>query len=655
MPGITPTDLYELTWSGDPRISPDGAAVAYVVTTLDAETNDYRSALWLARLDGSGEPRQLTKGDKRDSEPRWSPDGTRLAFTSTRDKETAQLYVLDLSKGDSELDAASVRRLTDFEEDVTSAKWSPDSSRIAFEARDRDEAYTEKKDERRAPRRITRLQYKLDNVGWTTDRRQHIFVVDASGDSEPVQLTGGDFEDADPDWSPDGALIAFVSGRHADWDIDPHVDVYAVSSDGGDPRLLVAGGDGISSKPCWSPDGQRIAFEYTPDVSTDPHHGQIALASATGGDFQLLTTQLDRNCVVYPSVRGPVWEGDAILFLIEDHGNVHLYSVDAGEGVPRAITSGDCWITGFDVQGSTTVVARTDAQLPGEVFVGEQMLTQHSIAFTKGRELIAPERFTAKSADGTEVESWIVRPVGLQDGKKYPVLLLIHGGPFTQYGNKFFDEFQVLAAAGYAVVYCNPRGSSGYSEDWGRAIRGPVADGPGWGTVDYEDVMAALDTALDRYEFCDPDRLGVTGGSYGGYMTSWIVSHTDRFTAACSERAVNNFLSEYGSSDIGWWFKAYVGASAFEDPETMLKMSPSTYAGDIHTPLLILHSENDLRCNVEQAEHLFTTLRLLKREVEFVRFPGESHELSRSGSPVHRVMRFEILLDWFDRYLKPTN
>jgi dipeptidyl aminopeptidase/acylaminoacyl peptidase len=268
--------------------------------------------------------------------------------------------------------------------------------------------------------------------------------------------------------------------------------------------------------------------------------------------------------------------------------------------------------------------------------------------------LIAPERFTAKSADGTEVEAWIVKPVGLEEGKKYPVLLTIHGGPFTQFGNKFFDEFQVYAAAGYAVVYCNPRGSSGYSEEWGRAIRGPVADGPGWGTVDYEDVMAAIDTAVDLYAFCDSERLGAMGGSYGGYMTSWIVSHTDRFAAACSERAVNNFVSEYGSSDIGWWFKAYVGASAFEAPDLMLKMSPSTYAGDIHTPLLILHSENDLRCNVEQAEHLFTTLRLLKREVEFVRFPAESHELTRSGSPAHRTMRFECVLEWFDRYLKPS-
>ncbi|MEA2487276.1 MAG: hypothetical protein QOF16_930, partial [Actinomycetota bacterium] len=564
MPGMTPTDLFELTWSGDPRVSPDGSTVAYVVTTLDAETNDYPSAIWVAKLDGSSEPVQLTAGNKRDTQPRWSPDGTKLAFGSTRDKDVTQLYVLELDGVRSENDGVSVRRLTDLDEEVTGFKWSPDGSRIAFESRLRDAAYDEEKDERRAPRRITRLQYKLDNVGWTTDRRQHIFVVDVAGDTPALQLTDGDFEDADPAWSPDGSNIAFVSGRHDDWDIDPHVDVHVIPSSGGDPKL-VASKDGIASQPCWSPDGSRIAFEYTPDVWSEPHHGQIAVVAATGGDFSLLTEALDRNCAVYPPVRGPVWIGDTIFFLVEDHGNVQLYAIDDnGSSAPRVVTDGDGWVTGFDVTPSATVVARSEPRLPGEIFVGDRMLTRHSTPFTTGRELMAPERFTAKSADGTEVEAWIVKPVGLEEGKKYPVLLTIHGGPFTQFGNKFFDEFQVYAAAGYAVVYCNPRGSSGYSEEWGRAIRGPIADGPGWGTVDYEDVMAAIDTAVDLYEFCDSKRLGVMGGSYGGYMTSWIVSHTDRFAAACSERAVNNFLSEYGSSDIGWWFKAYVGASAFE-------------------------------------------------------------------------------------------
>jgi dipeptidyl aminopeptidase/acylaminoacyl peptidase len=245
-----------------------------------------------------------------------------------------------------------------------------------------------------------------------------------------------------------------------------------------------------------------------------------------------------------------------------------------------------------------------------------------------------------------------MRPTDFKAGEKYPVLLNVHGGPFTQYGNKFFDEFQVYAGAGYAVVYSNPRGSSGYSEEWGRAIRGPLVGGTGWGAVDYEDLMAVVDEAVKRFDFCDPDRVGVLGGSYGGFMASWMVGHTDRFQAAISERALNQWVSMWGSSDYGWVSKGEIGAFLFEDLDSYVKMSPATYATKITTPLLILHSENDLRCPIEQAEQLFTTLRLLKREVEFVRFASESHELTRSGNPAHRVMRFEIILDWFDRYLK---
>jgi dipeptidyl aminopeptidase/acylaminoacyl peptidase len=245
-----------------------------------------------------------------------------------------------------------------------------------------------------------------------------------------------------------------------------------------------------------------------------------------------------------------------------------------------------------------------------------------------------------------------MRPAGFEAGRTYPALLNIHGGPYGQYGNEFFDEFQVYTGGGYVVLFSNPRGSSGYSEAWGRAIRGPGELGPGWGSVDYEDCMAVVDEALRRFDFIDPDRLGVIGGSYGGYLTSWIVAHTDRFKAAISERAVNQFVSEWGSSDFGFDFKGYLGAFLYEDVESYLKVSPTTYAENIHTPLMILHSEDDLRCPVEQAEQLFVTLRLLKRPVEMVRFPAESHELTRSGSPVHRVQRFELVLDWFDRYLK---
>jgi dipeptidyl aminopeptidase/acylaminoacyl peptidase len=348
-----------------------------------------------------------------------------------------------------------------------------------------------------------------------------------------------------------------------------------------------------------------------------------------------------------------VWDGEDLLFALEDGGNVHLHRVPAdGSGKPEPMVEGELSVMGWDVASGQVVHAASTATELSELFASDRGLTRVGGQFIEVRELARPERFTATSKDGSEVEAWIMRPVGFDEGRRYPMLFNIHGGPFSQYANRFFDEFQVYAGAGYAVVYSNPRGSSGYTEEWGRAIRGPVADGPGWGTVDFEDCMAVVDEAFARFGFIDADRVGVMGGSYGGYMTSWIVGHTDRFRAACSERSCNNFLLEGGSADIGWTFKGELGAFWFERPDVYLQISPSTYAENITTPLLILHSENDLRCPVGHAEDLFTILRLLKREVELVRFPEESHELSRSGSPIHRVQRLEIILDWFDRHLK---
>ena len=367
---------------------------------------------------------------------------------------------------------------------------------------------------------------------------------------------------------------------------------------------------------------------------------------------RILTESLDRQCGPYPDIREPAWDGDRIAFGVEDHGNVHVYAVPAdGSSRPELLVGGDQVVRGFDVRDGSVVHVATSTTTFPELYVGERRVTDLTAGFEP--EVVAPERFTATSADGSEVEAWLVRPHGFDESSRYPLVLNIHGGPFAQYGNNFFDEFQVQAGAGYAVVYANPRGSSGYSEEWGRAIRGPVGDiGPGWGTVDYDDLMAVTDEALKRFSFLDPERTAVMGGSYGGYMTSWIVGHTNRFTTAISERAVNNLFTAAGSSDFFWAFVGMFGGDAWSHTDTYLKHSPATYAEQIETPLLILHSENDLRCNVEQAEHLFVRMRLLGKEVELVRFTEESHELSRSGSPVHRVMRFEVILDWLGRYLR---
>jgi dipeptidyl aminopeptidase/acylaminoacyl peptidase len=612
---VLPEDLYELRWAADPRVSPDGLTVAFVARGIDREANEYRGSIWLVAADGSSPPRQLTAGARQDVDPRWSPDGTRLAFTSNRDGDSKQLYVIPVAGGEP-------RRLTDLKEDVTEAVWSRDGSRIAFSSRVPDEALQEQDEKRRPPRRYSRLQYKLDDVGWIEGRRCQIFVVPADGSAEPVQLTSGDYEAKQPTWAPDCRHIAFSSGRHDGWDIDRCIDVFVVPAFGGEPVRLTAT-DGIYEGPSWSPDGTRIAARYTPCGWDLPRHGQICVVDAASGARRILTESLDRQCDPYPDVREPVWESDAsILFTAEDGGNVLVYAAS----VPTA---------------------------PADVFAGDWRLTDVGRSFADASQLSEPESFSAFSSSGVEVDAWIVRPPDFQQGRAYPVVLNIHGGPFAQYGNKFFDEFQVYARAGYIVLYSNPRGSSGYSEAWGRAIRGPIDGGPGWGSVDYEDLMAVVDEALHRFPECDPERLGVMGGSYGGYMTSWIVGHTDRFSAAISERAVNNMLSEFGSSDIGWFMKAYMGVFPYENLDPYVAQSPTTYATNITTPVLILHSEQDLRCHVEQGEHLFAILRLLGREVEFVRFPAESHELTRSGSPVHRVMRFEIVLDWLARHLRP--
>jgi len=643
---MRPEDVYRLTGVSDPRVRPGGDEVAYVVWSIDEEKNEYRQSIWLARLDGSEPPRRFTTGTN-DAQPRWSPDGTRLAFVSKRGDEQAkrQLYVMRADGGEPEC-------LTDLKDDAGEAAWSPDGTRIVFSARVPDEAYEEEDEKKRAPRRFTRLLYKLDSVGWTGDRRRHLYVVPADGSAEAKQITDGDYEDSRPTWTPDGKSIAFSSARGEDWDVELKGDVYVVPAEGGEPTHLTPG-DANYYAPSYSPDGSLLAVKWDPGGFDFPRHPQIGVVdAATGGSLRILSASLDRTCDPYPEIREPIWDGDSIVFSIEDRGNVHVYRVAASGGEPELLAGGEIVLSGYDFRDGRLVRTGSTAPNLSELYAGDRQLTEIGKEFAGGRELVEPERFTAISKDGTEVEAWIARPAGFEEGKTYPALLNIHGGPFTQYGNGFFDETQVYAGGGYVVLYANPRGSSGYSEEWGRAIMGPGELGPGWGSVDYEDLMGVVDTALERFDFIDGERLGVLGGSYGGYMTSWIVSHTNRFKAAISERAVNNLVSMYGSSDVGWVFKGYHGEFVHDAVDKYLEISPWTYAKQIETPLLILHSEQDLRCNVEQAEVMFTTLRLLGKEVELVRFPGESHELTRSGNPVHRVQRFELVLEWFDRYLK---
>jgi dipeptidyl aminopeptidase/acylaminoacyl peptidase len=553
-------------------------------------------------------------------------------------------------------------------EGIEEPAWSPDGRYLAFASRERAGRYSDGDDERaRPPRRIDRLWSRIDGSGWTIDRPRSLFVVPADGFDAPRLVAGGPYEHGGPVWSPDSSRLVTAAPRAKDWDLDLISELHIVDL-GADtaPKALTSTGRLSHGWPAWSPDGTTIAT-LACDGLLLPTHCQVVLTDVATGEHRVLTADLDRQCAPIPGARAPIWDGEHLLFSLEDRGDVHVYRVPAdGSGPPERILGGTRVISGFDRAGGVLAfVAATPTSLP-ELFVldpdgTEHRLTSVGAAFHDAVPARAPEHFRVPSPAGDdEIDTWLVKPAGTADEERLPVLLSIHGGPMTQYGNSFFDEFQLWAGAGYAVVYCNPHGSTGQTDAWARSIRPPEArdnPGTGWGGIDADDVLAALDAALARDPQLDPDRVGVLGGSYGGYLTSWLIGHTDRFAAACSERAVNNAETLETSSDAGGHFRHEFGTTHLESPEVYRRLSPITYVHDINTPVLILHSEDDLRCHIEQADQLFVALRLLGKPVEYWRFPEEGHELSRSGSPRHRVQRAEIILDWFGRHLggkRPT-
>lgn len=650
---MTARDITRITLVGDAQISPDGRRAAFVVTTLSEEKDESLSNIWVADTAG-GAPRRFTGGPKRDTTPRWSPDGSRLAFISERErKKKPQLYVMPADGGEPV-------RLTDLKNGVGDPVWSPDGAHIAFVARVGGWQEPEDEEERaksKPARVITRMKYKSNGEGFTYDRRPHIFVISADG-GEPRQITDGDFADGDPTWSPDGRLLAFTAARHDERDYDNASDVWVVSPEGGEPRR-VTDTRGPVSAPAFSPDGRTIAHLGHRYPNEAGRNSRLWTVPVDGGAARCLTENLDRTCAPFAGNLRPVWsvDGSALTFAIEDQGDVPLYRVPADGGAePAPIIGGERQVTGFTRSQRTGMIAftATTPTSPAELFVcnadgsGERQLTDFNRDWKAEVALSRPERFRYER-DGDTLDCWVMKPFGCEPGRRYPALVNIHGGPATQYGHGFFDEFQVQAGAGYAVIFTNPRGSQGYGEEFTRAVIGD------WGGGAMADVMLGVDEAIRRYDFIDPERLGVLGGSYGGYLTSWIVGHSDRFKAACSERAVNSIHTLFGCSDIGSFFpEQYSGGQLpMDNLEWYVQQSPLTYAKNITTPLLILHSEDDLRCPMEQAEQLFIALKRLRREVLFVRFPDENHELSRGGRVRHRLARFEFILDWFNSHLRP--
>ncbi|MGY9083710.1 MAG: S9 family peptidase [Acidimicrobiales bacterium] len=663
---MKPSDIAAMTNVSDPQLSPDGHHIAYVVGRVDEEANMYRSQIWVVPTDQTAPPRALTAGTHSDANPRWSPDGRQLAFSSSRAKDAkgktrSTLHLLPFGVPGETI------TLAEGNESFGQLTFSPDGKLLAVTHRTRGDHYDSDEIGRRPARKIEHLFFTLNGEGFITDRPKHIYVVPTNGSAGPRNVTPGPHECSSPAWFPDSERLAFgLNRRRTDFANDVAItDITATPTADELPYELVTNGTGSYDNPMVTPDGERIVVGGFDDPHWYPqnchlgllHPGKVASPS-------WITDSIDRTWMPFISGQAPVWAVDgSIVAAVEDRGNTHLYRVSLDEGsTPQPVLIGDLNITGYsagDLHGSNVIAyTATKRDQPAELYVyvdGQTtQLTTVSAAFLATTKPRPGEHFLAPS-DGHEVDAWIFRPRDFDPAKKYPTLLNIHGGPFTQFGNYHFDEFQMQAEAGFVVLCSNPRGGSGRDNDWASAILGPKhkVSGSGWGGADYDDCIAVVDAALDQFDFIDSDRLGVLGGSYGGYMTSWIVTHTDRFAAACSERAVNNMVSLEYNSDIAGMFSSEVGVRFVDDAEEFRRMSPITYVKDLNTPLLIVHSEEDLRCPTDQATQLFVACQLLEKpDVEYWLFPGETHELSRSGSPLHRKQRAEIILEFFDRHLK---
>jgi dipeptidyl aminopeptidase/acylaminoacyl peptidase len=645
-------DLYAWSLVGEPQVSPDGTRVVAEVLTIDKESDEYRSTLWNIPLDG-GEPTKLTSGQWSDTSPRWSPDGTFIAFTSNRIDKKSQIFVLPVAGGEAQ-------QVTRGDESAGDFVWAPDSDRIAFVRSVAPTQDEENEDEKSDVKVITSARYKFDGRGFLEDKVAHIFLTSVSGkDDDPEQLTDGHFDHSSPAWSPNGTKIAFVANRDEDWDKSRHNDLWVLNVESKDLRKLTDG-KGAWRSPAWSPDGSNIAVGGDADVARNDVNAALYVIPAEGGEPQQLSAGIDRT-IGDSSMSGPTgaagktfrWlpDGSAIDSLLSDRGSTVVVRFRLDGKKPRLLTATGRHIKAFDHvnDGDSLVIAVADQTTPMELHLvredDETPLTSFNEAWLSEVSIPAPEEFWVES-NGDMIQGWLIRPEGntAESTDLAPLILNIHGGPHAQFSNAFFHELQMYVARGNALVYINPRGSTGRTDDFAKAVQAA------WGKADMPDFIAAVDHVLSLGGL-DPERLGVTGGSYGGFSTNWILGHSDRFKAAVTDRSISNIMSMSGTDDIALMSLDPELGLAWENHQKYWDMSPLKYVGNVNTPCLIIHSENDHRCPMEQAEQWFMALKRLDVPTEFVRFPDESHGLGRNGKPKHRVERLERTLGWFDKYL----
>ncbi len=655
---ITADDLLKIKFVESVAISPDETEIALTVKVVAEDKKKYHSHIYMIGADGDN-LRQFTFGEVSDSHPVFSPDGKWIAFSSNRG-ERKGLYLLPRRGGEARL-------LVEKDGSLSGISFSPDSKKILCIFQQADEVPKSKDGKKEAPvyRHITRLFYKMDNAGFYPKEEGQIWTFDLA-DGKGTQLTRGSRGKEAPIYSPDGKWIAYVTNIQKNQDVDSDLqDLFIIPAHGGKARRIPTP-TGPIAKPQFSPDGKCLAYlgHANPNDSWGVTNYHVWKVPVRGGEAVDLTKKLDRmayDLTISDTVEGHEgamlhWspDGKHIYFVVSDAGSTHLYRVTSSGSKVEPVVTGKLHIMGASVSGDVSKAALIVSHhtMPAEVHLFDlharsklQRLTNFNKKLTDEVQLIKPEEVIVRGRDVYPVHGWIMRPPDFSANKKYPSVLEIHGGPRVQYGNTFFHEFQFLVAQGYVVYFANIRGGQGYGEKHADTITNA------WGTVDYDDCMAFADY-MEQQPYIDKKRMGVTGGSYGGYMTNWIVTQTNRFKAAITQRSVVNIASMFGSSDIGFAIPKEIFGTPFSNPDGYRKMSPITYVKNIRTPLLISHSEQDLRCPIEQAEQLFISLKMLGRTVEFIRFPEEPHGLSRCGRPDRRKARLEWFKKWFDRYLK---